>query len=249
MSETDKSLKKLALNSGRAVHYHSLEGLPGIERFPFSIKVVLESLIRFQGHPAYRPEHVTSFAQWRPDTEEGEEFPLQPARVLFQDFTGVPCIADLAALRSAMQRAGKDPARVEPLIPVDLVIDHSVQVDSYEGEDSFRLNVEKEFERNSERYVFLRWGQGAFKKLRIVPPGLGICHQVNLEYLAQCVMTTTDAQGRTIAFPDTLVGTDSHTTMVNGWAYWVGVSAGSKRKRPCSANPSPSFRRKSPASA
>jgi aconitate hydratase len=221
MSKFAHALKNLTLSTGKTVHFFSLAeiekaGLVDLDRLPFSIKVVLESLLRFQGHPAYRPEHVTRFAQWKPAGENGEEFPFQPARVLLQDFTGVPCIADLAALRSAMQRAGADPARIEPQIPVDLVIDHSVQVDSYEGVDSFRLNVMKEFERNSERYVFLRWGQGAFKKLRIIPPGLGICHQVNLEYLAQGVMTSADDQGRTIAYPDTLVGTDSHTTMING---------------------------------
>ncbi len=221
MSRFDYALQKLTLKSGRTIHYYSLPalekaGLTALDRLPYSIRVVLESLVRYQGHPAFTEEHVTGFARWSAKSEHAEEFPYQPARVLLQDFTGVPCIADLAALRSAMQRAGKDPAKIEPQIPVDLVIDHSVQVDTYETAASLQQNVEKEFERNSERYVFLRWGQGAFHKLRIVPPGLGICHQVNLEYLAQGVMTTEDAQGRTIAFPDTLVGTDSHTTMING---------------------------------
>ncbi|HMP76027.1 MAG TPA: aconitate hydratase AcnA [Kiritimatiellia bacterium] len=221
MSQFDYALQSLTLTSGKTVHFYSLPalekaGLVKLARLPYSIRVVLESLVRYQGHPAFTPEHVTGFAKWSPKIEIAEEFPYQPARVLLQDFTGVPCIADLAALRSAMERAGKNPAKIEPQIPVDLVIDHSVQVDTYETADSFQQNVEKEFERNSERYVFLRWGQGAFHKLRIVPPGLGICHQVNLEYLAQGVMTVQDAQGRTIAFPDTLVGTDSHTTMING---------------------------------
>ena len=221
MATFDRTLQKLALSDGRTVHYYSLRaledaGLVNLDRLPYSIRVVLESLVRYQGHPAFAPEHVTAFAQWSPKSDNPQEFPYQPARVLLQDFTGVPCIADLAALRSAMQREGANPAKIEPLIPVDLVIDHSVQVDTYEDTSSLQKNVEKEFERNSERYVFLRWGQGAFKKLRIVPPGLGICHQVNLEYLAQGVMTEQDAQGRTIAFPDTLVGTDSHTTMING---------------------------------
>ena len=215
------SLKPLTLSNGKVVHYYSLPaleqaGIGQLARLPFSIRVVLESLVRLQGHPAYREEHVKGFAAWQPAGDDRHEFPYQPARVLLQDFTGVPCIADLAALRSAMQRAGVDPNRIEPLIPVDLVIDHSVQVDTYEDTDALKQNVEKEFERNGERYTFLRWGQGAFKKLRIVPPGLGICHQVNLEYLAHGVMTETDAQGRTVAFPDTLVGTDSHTTMING---------------------------------
>ena len=224
MKTFDSLLKSLTLANGKSVHYYSLaelakQGHPGIAKLPFSVKVLLESLIRMQGHPAYKPEHVTTFAQWSPAADANEEFPFQPARVLLQDFTGVPCVADLAALRSAMKRAGKDPSKIEPLIPVDLVIDHSVQVDSSEDVQSLQRNVEKEFERNGERYRFLRWGQNAFQKLQIVPPGLGICHQVNLEYLAKCVMTETDAQGRTIAFPDTLVGTDSHTTMING----VGV--------------------------
>ena len=215
------ALKSLALSGGRTVHYYSLPaleqaGVGPLARLPYSIRVVLESLVRLQGHPAYRAEQVQAFAAWKPAGDDHLEFPYQPARVLLQDFTGVPCIADLAALRSAMARAQVDPARIEPLIPVDLVIDHSVQVDTYEDTDSLKKNVEIEFERNSERYTFLRWGQGAFKKLRIVPPGLGICHQVNLEYLAHGVMTETDAQGRTVAFPDTLVGTDSHTTMING---------------------------------
>ncbi|HMO04221.1 MAG TPA: aconitate hydratase AcnA [Kiritimatiellia bacterium] len=217
-------LKPLTLSTGKTVHYYSLpdlaaQGHPAITSFPYSVKVLLESLIRLQGHPAYKPEQVTAFAAWNPAVEGQDEFPFQPARVLLQDFTGVPCVADLAALRSAMKRAGKDPAKIEPLIPVDLVIDHSVQVDSSEDVQSLQRNVEKEFERNGERYRFLRWGQNAFQKLQIVPPGLGICHQVNLEYLAKCVMTDTDAQGRTVAYPDTLVGTDSHTTMING----VGV--------------------------
>ncbi|MCS6772026.1 MAG: aconitate hydratase AcnA [Kiritimatiellae bacterium] len=221
MASLDRYLSSFQLKNGRTIHYYSLprleaEGLVRLDRLPYSIRVLLESLIRYQGRPAFSPHHVEAFARWSPGAENPEEFPFQPARVLLQDFTGVPCIADLAALRSAMQRAGHDPARIEPLIPVDLVIDHSVQVDTYETPESFQINVEKEFERNSERYVFLRWGQSAFKKLRIIPPGLGICHQVNLEYLAQVVMTSVDEAGRTIAFPDTLVGTDSHTTMVNG---------------------------------
>jgi len=217
-------LKTLTLSTGKTVHYYSLpelekQGYSSIGSFPYSVKVLLESLIRLQGHPAYKPEQVTAFAKWDPTVEGQDEFPFQPARVLLQDFTGVPCVADLAALRSAMKRAGKDPSRIEPLIPVDLVIDHSVQVDSAEDVQSLQRNVEKEFERNSERYRFLRWGQNAFNKLQIIPPGLGICHQVNLEFLAKCVMTDTDSEGRTIAYPDTLVGTDSHTTMING----VGV--------------------------
>ncbi|MCO5044135.1 MAG: aconitate hydratase AcnA [Kiritimatiellae bacterium] len=227
MARFDFTLKSFALNSGRTLHYYSLPaleeaGLVKLDRLPFSIRVLLESLIRNQGHPAFHEEHVDYFLNWDAKNPAEKEFPYQPERVLLQDFTGVPCIADLAALRSAMHRAGGDPSKIEPQIPVDLVIDHSVQVDAYGTDEAFELNVEKEFERNTERYVFLRWGQNAFKKLRIIPPGLGICHQVNIEYLAKVVRSDKDATGREIAFPDTLVGTDSHTTMVNalgvlGW--------------------------------
>ena len=221
MNPFETTRKSFSLSDGRTIHYFSLPELEralgvSLARLPYSIRIILESLVRYQGHPAYTPDHVRKFARWSASAPAQEEFPLQPARVLLQDFTGVPCVADLAALRGALQRAQQDPGRIEPLIPVDLVIDHSVQVDAYEDVESLKRNVELEFERNSERYVFLRWGQGAFKKLRIVPPGLGICHQVNLEYLAHAVMTDTDAAGYTIAFPDSLVGTDSHTTMING---------------------------------
>ncbi|HMP72014.1 MAG TPA: aconitate hydratase AcnA [Kiritimatiellia bacterium] len=221
MKSNESVLKSFSLSSGKRIWYYSLPHLASelgqdLSALPFSVKVILESLVRLQGHPAYRMEHVEEFAKWSPDNKVQEEFPFQPARVLLQDFTGVPCVADLAALRSAMERAGKDPARIEPLIPVDLVIDHSVQVDTAEDTSALQKNVEKEFERNGERYRFLRWGQNAFQKLLIVPPGLGICHQVNLEYLARGVMTAEDAENRTVAFPDTLVGTDSHTTMING---------------------------------
>ena len=216
MNLTQQVRQKLTLADGSAVDFFSLPALEKIAgvslaRLPFSIRILLESVLHNLGHPAFEEAHALALAKWTPDTKPFE-FPFLPARVLLQDFTGVPCVADLGA----MQRAGKDPGKIEPQIPVDLVIDHSVQIDEYEGADALEKNVALEFTRNVERYVFLRWGQGAFKKLRIVPPGLGICHQVNLEYLAQGVMLTTDAQGRMVAFPDTLVGTDSHTTMING---------------------------------
>jgi aconitate hydratase len=210
-----------------SVHYYSLpalsdEGLGDVSGYPLSLKILLESLIRMQAHPAYAPEQVTSFLQWKPGLEDKEEFPYMPVRVLFQDFTGVPCVVDLAALRSALKRAGQDPAKIEPQIQVDLVIDHSVQVDQYGDQPAYDYNLAKEFERNKERYRFLRWGQGAFRKLSVLPPGLGICHQVNMEYLASCVVTAQSANGKSLAYPDTLVGTDSHTTMINsmgvlGW--------------------------------
>jgi len=219
-------LKKLA---GFDVSYYSLpelekQGGYDFSKIPKSVKVLIESLLRMQGHEAYTSEHLVSLCQWSSRIEP-VELPYMPTRVLLQDFTGVPCVVDLAALRSAMQRAGKDAGQIEPLIPVDLVIDHSVQLDSAGCARSFDINVEREFERNEERYQFLKWGQQAFEKLRVLPPGLGICHQINMEYLADCVTTGESlALGieQKIAFPDTLVGTDSHTTTINcmgvlGW--------------------------------
>ena len=210
----------LTLADGTSVDYFSLPALEkaagvSLARLPFSIRILLESVLHNSGHPAFEDAHALALAKWTPDAAEFE-FPFLPARVLLQDFTGVPCVADLAALRGAMQRKGLDPRSIEPQIPVDLVIDHSVQLDATGTAEALDTNLAKEFDRNRERYAFLRWGQGAFTKLNIVPPGVGICHQVNLEYLARGVMTTQDHAGRTIAFPDTLVGTDSHTTMING---------------------------------
>jgi aconitate hydratase len=222
MSDFDYARKTLTLSGGTSISYYSLAaleeaGLGDLSRVPKSVKILLESLVRMQGHPAYTPEQVQALASWTP-TVEKQELPYMPARVLLQDFTGVPCVVDLAALRSAMERAGKPADRIEPLIPVDLVIDHSVQLDDAGNAASFKLNVDREFERNEERYKFLKWGQQAFDKLRVLPPGLGICHQINMEYLAGCVMLGEDG----VAYPDTLVGTDSHTTTINcmgvlGW--------------------------------
>jgi len=229
MTDLSSTLKEITLSSGRRIHYYSLKELEtlrgtDLQPLPYSVKILLESLIRNQSHPAYTPDQVDELLKWSPEApEKGDgEFPYLPSRVLLQDFTGVPCVVDLAALRAALKRAGQDPAKIEPQIPVDLVIDHSVQIDEYRGGNAFEQNLEKEFERNHERYVFLRWGQEAFKKLSVLPPGLGICHQVNMEYLASCVGCDTDNEGREVAFPDTLVGTDSHTVMINamgvmGW--------------------------------
>src|SRR5208337_3828143 len=158
---------------------------------------------------------VANLAGWNATATMGIEVPFKPARVILQDFTGVPCVVDLAAMRSAMQRLGGDPKKINPLVPVDLVIDHSVQVDFFGGHDSMDRNVAMEFQRNRERYEFLRWGQKAFQNFRVVPPAVGIVHQVNLEYLAKGVFLGNDASGP-VAFPDSLVGTDSHTTMING---------------------------------
>ncbi len=220
-------MKSFTVGDGKTVHYYSLaslsdQGIGDVSPFPLSLKILLESLVRMQAHPAYEEQHVRDFAAWRPGTPSDREYPYMPTRVLLQDFTGVPCVVDLGALRSALQRAGHDPARIEPQIPVDLVIDHSVQVDHYGKTSAYADNLTREFERNRERYRFLRWGQGAFHKLSVLPPGLGICHQVNMEHLATCVTVAEDEQGRFVACPDTLVGTDSHTTMINsmgvlGW--------------------------------
>ncbi len=184
-------------------------------RTPVTVKILLENVLRHAGDGVVDEADVRTLAAWRPGAQAEAEIPFMPTRVLLQDFTGVPAVVDLAAMRDAMADLGGDPARINPLVPADLVIDHSVQVDRYRLPDSFRFNVEREYERNGERYQLLRWAQTAFDDLRVTPPGTGICHQVNLEYLATVVTDCGDAAGR-LAFPDTLVGTDSHTTMVNG---------------------------------
>ncbi|OKL44922.1 aconitate hydratase AcnA [Pseudovibrio exalbescens] len=192
-------------------------GLEGVSKLPFSLKVVLENLLRFEDGRTVTKEDIQAVAQWLVNRKSSHEISYRPARVLMQDFTGVPAVVDLAAMRDAAVKLGGDPKKVNPLVPVDLVIDHSVMVDYFGTASSFALNVEKEYERNKERYEFLRWGQSAFDNFRAVPPGTGICHQVNLEYLAKTVWTK-EENGETVAYPDTLVGTDSHTTMVNGLA-------------------------------
>ncbi|HLZ81672.1 MAG TPA: aconitate hydratase AcnA, partial [Ktedonobacteraceae bacterium] len=206
----------------RKITYYRLDaltqrGVKGIDRLPFTVKILLENALRNAGGELVSEEDVLSLARWAPAqaAKSEAEYPFLPARVLLQDFTGVPAVADLAAMRSAVARMHGDPQKVNPLVPADLVIDHSVQVDMFGSTLAFARNVEREYERNSERYALLRWGQQAFRDFRVVPPGTGIVHQVNLEYLASVVMTK-DEDGETIAFPDTLVGTDSHTTMING---------------------------------
>jgi len=206
--------------SGGPVRYFSLQrlsalGLGEVERLPFSIRILLENLLRRCDGEAVTEEDVRALAGWQPGAPPARELPFLPARVLLQDFTGIPVVADLAALRSEAHRQGADPMRVNPELAVDLVIDHSVQVDAYAVPDAFRINVDREYERNSERYAFLRWAQKSFRNFRVVPPGAGIVHQVNLERLAT-VVSTARSQGTTVAFPDTVVGTDSHTTMING---------------------------------
>ena len=190
-------------------------GLAKIDELPFSIRVLLESVLRnCDGHEVTEQD-VKNLAGWNAASPARVEIPFKPARVVLQDFTGVPAVVDLAAMRDAMRRLGGDPKRINPLIPVDLTIDHSVQVDRAGSPDALQANVELEFQRNRERYEFLRWGQQAFDNFRVVPPAVGIIHQVNLEFLAKGVFIREDAAG-TVAVPDTLVGTDSHTTMING---------------------------------
>jgi aconitate hydratase len=191
------------------------QGLGSISQLPFSIRVLLEAVLRNCDGFAVTEQDVRNLASWEASSPALQEIPFKPARVVLQDFTGVPAVVDLAAMRAAMKRLGGDPSKINPLIPVDLVIDHSVQVDRFGSLDALSFNVDVEFQRNRERYEFLRWGQQAFSNFRVVPPNVGIVHQVNLEYLAHGVFLGQDAQGA-VAYPDTLVGTDSHTTMING---------------------------------
>jgi len=205
---------------GRTVQYYSLQvlraaGFPQIDRLPYSLKILLENLLRQEDGRFVKANDIETLARWDVKSTAQREISFAPARVLLQDFTGVPAVVDLAAMRDGIVRLGGNPARVNPLQPVELVIDHSVQVDYFGQPNAFQLNAELEFSRNKERYAFLRWGQDAFSNFRVVPPDTGIVHQVNLEYLARVVMTA-DRGGQTFAYPDTLVGTDSHTTMING---------------------------------
>ncbi|HEX3064618.1 MAG TPA: aconitate hydratase AcnA, partial [Dongiaceae bacterium] len=206
----------------RRFDYFSLKaaeknGLGDLSRLPFSLKILLENLLRAEDGRSVRLADIKAIAAWLKTKRSDREIAYRPARVLMQDFTGVPAVVDLAAMRDAMRAMGEDPRKINPLSAVDLVIDHSVMVDSFGNRGSFAENVTREYERNGERYSFLRWGQTGFANFRVVPPGTGICHQVNLEYLSQVVWTAKDGD-KTVAYPDTLVGTDSHTTMVNGLA-------------------------------
>jgi aconitate hydratase len=210
---------KLETSSGTVDMYRldtlEREGAAQLEKIPMTVKILLEGLLRLSGGQFATEEDVNFLSMWGQKPLEDREFAFSPSRVLLQDFTGVPAVVDLAAMRSAIERAGGDPSKVDPLVPVDLVIDHSVQVDVFGNERAYKINVEREYERNHERYSLLRWAQQAFNGFRVVPPGMGIVHQVNLEHLAK-VVRTVDEDGTAIALPDTLVGTDSHTTMVNG---------------------------------
>ena len=190
-------------------------GLEGISKLPKSLKVLLENLLRYEDDISVTKNQIEAIKNWLKTKKSKTEIAYRPARVLLQDYTGIPAVADLAAMREAVKEKNKDPKTINPLSAVDLVIDHSVQVDQSAKADSFDKNVEIEFNRNGERYSFLKWGQQAFNNFRIVPPGTGICHQVNLEYLSKVVWSE-EFEGQSYLFPDTLVGTDSHTTMVNG---------------------------------
>jgi len=216
---TYNSLKKLNINNKEYLYYSLSEaeknGLTGIEKLPKSLKVLLENLLRYEDDLSVTKSQIEAIKDWLKTKKSNTEIAYRPARVLLQDYTGIPAVADLAAMREAVKEKNKDPNTINPLSAVDLVIDHSVQVDQSAKADSFEKNVDIEFQRNGERYSFLKWGQNAFNNFRIVPPGTGICHQVNLEYLSKVVWSE-EYQGNSYLFPDTLVGTDSHTTMVNG---------------------------------
>ena len=219
-NDSFKSQKTLTVNGKEFVYYSLVEaeknGLTGISKLPYSMKVLMENLLRFEDGRSVTKEDIQAIAGWLSDKgSAGNEIAYRPARVLMQDFTGVPAVVDLAAMRDATVALGGNTDTINPQVPVDLVIDHSVMVDNFGNEKAFAANVEREYQRNGERYTFLKWGQTAFDNFRVVPPGTGICHQVNLEYLSKVVWTKED-EGKTIAYPDTLVGTDSHTTMVNG---------------------------------
>ena len=213
------SLKSISINDTEYKYYSLLEaeknGLDGISKLPKSLKVLLENLLRYEDDLSVTKSQIEAIKEWLKTKKSLTEIAYRPARVLLQDYTGIPAVADLAAMREAVKEKNKDPNTINPLSAVDLVIDHSVQVDKSANSDSFEKNVDIEFKRNGERYSFLKWGQQAFNNFRIVPPGTGICHQVNLEYLSKVVWSE-KFQDEDYLFPDTLVGTDSHTTMVNG---------------------------------
>src|ERR1043166_6831089 len=232
MHDEFKTLRKFDASRGREAFFCSLpaleeQGNGKISRLPVSIRIVLESVLRNCDGQKVRRKDVEALANWNAKSPANEEIPFRVARIILQDFTGVPLIGDLAAMRSAVKRLGGDPKIIEPLVSVDLVVDHSEQVDFFGSAEALRLNLEMEFKRNRERYQFLKWGQQAFKTFGLIPPGIGIVHQVNLEYLAKGVLSrpvagvadpvaATSNRTKHIFYPDTLVGTDSHTTMING---------------------------------
>src|SRR6266576_2445522 len=224
MNDEFKTPRKFDAGQGREAFFYSLpaleeQGVGKISRLPVSIRIVLESVLRNCDGKKVRRNDVETLANWNAKSPASEEIPFVVARIVLQDFTGVPLVVDLAAMRSAIKRLGGDPKIIEPLVPVDLVVDHSVQVDFFGSAQALELNLDMEFKRNRERYQFLKWGQQAFKTFQLIPPGIGIVHQVNLEYLAKGVQHSkfeiSNLKSQ-IYVPDTLVGTDSHTTMING---------------------------------
>src|SRR5258707_15198334 len=211
------TLQDFSTGSGKKGKFYSLPalekaGIGKISRLPVSIRIVLESVLRNFDGKKVTEEHVRQLAAWAPNAPRTDEIPFVVARIVLQDFTGVPLLADLAAMRGVAAKMGKNPKVIEPLVPVDLVVDHSVQIDHYGSKNALDLNMKLEFRRNQERYQFMKWGMQAFDTFKVVPPGIGIVHQVNLEYLAPGVHKSDDG----VCYPDTLVGTDSHTTMING---------------------------------
>src|SRR5262252_4628016 len=218
------TLQEFDLGNGKKGRFYSLpelekQGVGPVSKAPMSVRIVLESVLRNCDGQKVKEDDVRALANWKPNAERTAEIPFVVARIVLQDFTGVPLLVDLAAMRTAVAKLGKNPKIIEPLVPVDLVVDHSVQVDYAGAPDAMQKNLELEFSRNRERYQFLKWGMQAFETFKVVPPGIGIVHQVNLEYLAKGVLTcqsSANSQPATIFYPDTLVGTDSHTTMING---------------------------------
>ena len=214
--ENSEYMKKISVR-GKDYHYYDINGLQKkgiatITKLPYTIKILVENLLRKLDGQTVREEDLLNIARWKKHYPAPQEIPYHPARVLMQDFTGVPAVVDLAAMRDAVKDLGGDPAKISPLVPVDLIVDHSVQVDYFGSPDALSKNVAKEYERNSERYELLKWAQESFNNFRVVPPNSGICHQVNLEYLARVIITGNE-NDRLTAYPDTLVGLDSHTTI------------------------------------
>ncbi len=211
--------QRLTTNAGPVSYYRLAtladQGIANLARLPFTVKILLENILRLAGGPHASEQDVATLGRWNPEQPADHTFAFLPARVILQDFTGVPVVVDLATMRSAVAKLGGDPKKINPLVPVDLVIDHSVQVDRFGSTLAFNFNVEQEYHRNGERYALLRWAQQAFQNFSVVPPGTGIVHQVNLEYLSKVVQTRQEGSD-IVALPDTLVGTDSHTTMING---------------------------------
>ncbi|MDY3689546.1 MAG: aconitase family protein, partial [Bifidobacterium pseudolongum] len=215
MSMRDDQLDVLNVGE-QSYDYYRIADLEGIDHLPYSLKVLVENLVRNEDGANITDEHVKALLDWDPAADPSHEIQFTPSRVVMQDFTGVPCVVDLATMRDAVKELGGNPEVINPQVQSDMIIDHSVQIDAYGVDDAVQINMDIEYERNGERYQFLRWGQQAFENFRVVPPGTGIIHQVNIEYLAQVVMRKVAGDGKTLAYLDSCVGTDSHTTTVNG---------------------------------